>query len=426
VCGGEPLNIASVRTDSYPNDRLRAPYAHGLRETQMRKKLLLTALGGTASLLLFAPTASAQENDPSTMLPSDLREQFEPEQLFDLLVPLDNAFVLLCGALVVFMQAGFAMVEAGLTRAKNAAHMMLKNLLDFAVGATGFAVIGYHIAFSESKYFGWEWLWSSPTANAPAVGAQSLTTPIHFFFNMAFVAAASTIVSGAVAERVKFRAYFIYAIVISAFIYPVVVGWVWGPAGWLADTGFVDFAGSTVVHVTGGMCALTGAKIIGPRIGRFAEDGTPTPIPGHNVPLAVLGVFILLIGWFGFNAGSIGTADLAIGAVIAATSVSAGAGAMGALVTSMLAVKAPDVTLIGNGLLGGLVAISAGALDVDPAGALAIGFVAGVIATLGVLALDRFRIDDPVGAIPVHLFCSGLPGYMMVLMNAWCSSSAAS
>ncbi len=316
----------------------------------------------------------------------------------------DNAFVLLCGALVIFMQAGFAMVEAGLTRAKNAAHMMLKNLLDFVVGATGFAVIGYHIAFSGSGYLGFDWLWGGPLDAAP--GASNLTMPVHFFFNMGFAAAAATIVSGAVAERVKFKAYFIYAIGISTLVYPIVVSWVWG-GGWLSkmDTPFIDFAGGTVVHVTGGIAALVGATILGPRIGRFDEDGNSFPIPGHNLPLAILGVFILLVGWFGFNAGSVLSADLTIGMIAALTAIGAATGGIGATAASWLTLKTPDVTLIGNGVLGGLVAVTAGVANLSVFGTATVGLIAGVIATHGVLLLDRKRIDDPVGAIPVHLFC---------------------
>ncbi|MEL7157873.1 MAG: ammonium transporter, partial [Actinomycetota bacterium] len=316
----------------------------------------------------------------------------------------DNSFVLICGALVVFMQAGFAMVEAGLTRAKNAAHMMLKNLLDFVVGATGFALFGYHVAFNGAEWIGFTWRWGGPIDAAP--GAPNLTMAVHFFFNLGFAAAAATIVSGAVAERVRFRAYFVYAVVISTMVYPVVVSWVWG-GGWLSQMGtpFIDFAGSTVVHVTGGMAALVGAAIVGPRIGRYDAEGNSNPIPGHNLPLSILGVFILLIGWFGFNSGSLLSADLQIGMIAALTAIGAATGGIGATVASWLTVKTPDVTLIGNGVLGGLVAVTAGVANLSVFGTVVIGLLAGVIATHGVLLLDRKRIDDPVGAVPVHLFC---------------------
>ena len=377
-------------------------------EPTMYKKLLATALGGGGLLVLLTSPATAQAADAQAGAQAGAGENAAAaaaqiaEVAVSSAVLTDNVFILICAALVVFMQAGFAMVEAGLTRAKNAAHMMLKNLLDFVVGATGFALIGYHIAFSGASYFGFDWLWGAP--DSPAPGADNLTMPVHFLFNMAFAAAAATIVSGAVAERVKFRAYFIYAVAISSFIYPTVVNWVWG-GGWLSDlnTPFIDFAGGTVVHVTGGVCALMGSKITGARIGRYNADGSSNPIPGHNVPLAILGVFILLIGWFGFNSGSFLSADLQVGHIGVVTALGAATGAIGALITSVLTVKTPDVTLVGNGLLGGLVAITAGALNLSVFGAMATGFVGGVIATLGVLALDRFRIDDPVGAIPVHM-----------------------
>lgn len=319
-------------------------------------------------------------------------------------VLVDNVFILICGALVIFMQAGFAMIDAGLIRAKNAAHMMLKNLLHFVVGAIGFAFIGYHIAYSGSGYFGFEWRWGGPLD--AAVNASSLTMPVHFFFSMGFAAVTATIVSGAVAERVRFKAYFIYALCLSALIYPIVVSWVWG-GGWLStmSTPFIDLAGSTVVHVTGGMAALVGALTLGPRIGRFDSNGNSLPIPGHNLPLAMIGVLILLIGWFGLNAGSVLSAELQIGMIVAMTVIGAATGGIGATIASWLTVKTPDVTLIGSGVLGGLVAVTAGAANLSVFGTALIGLVAGVIATNGVLLLDRRQIDDPVGAIPVHLFC---------------------
>lgn len=316
----------------------------------------------------------------------------------------DNAFVLIAAVLVIFMQAGFAMVETGLTRAKNAAHMMLKNLFDFVIGVFGFALIGYHIAFNGSDFVGFTWLWGGPVDPAPV--ASNLTMAVHFVFNMGFAAAAATIVSGAVAERVTFKAYYIYAAVISTLVYPIIVSWVWG-GGWLSklDTPFIDFAGGTVVHVTGGVAALIGAATVGARIGRFDEDGNSLPIPGHNLPLTILGVFILLVGWFGFNSGSLLSADLQIGMIAAMTAIGAATGGIGATISSLTALKTADVTLIGNGVLGGLVAVTAGVANLSLVGTVLIGLLAGVIATQGVLLLDRFRIDDPVGAVPVHLLC---------------------
>ena len=352
----------------------------------MKKRI--TGLTVFAAVLLQASPLAAQTEKVDTSIPG---------------VFADNIFILVCAMFVIFMQAGFAMVEAGLTRAKNAAHMMLKNLLDFVVGASGFALIGYHIAFSGAAWFGFDWLWGAPDDLAPYT--STLTLPVHFLFQMGFAAATATIVSGAVAERVQFRAYFAYSAMLSAVIYPIAVSWVWNLDGWLAQSGFVDLAGGSLVHGVGGMAALVGAKILGPRIGRFDADGNSNPIPGHNVPLAVLGVFILLVSWFAFNAGSLLSAGIQVGNIAAVTAMGAAFGGLGGTLTTWLSLKVPDVTLIGNGVLGGLVAITAGALNLNIFGAMLVGFVGGVIATTGVLLLDRIKIDDPVGAIPVHLFC---------------------
>ncbi len=343
-----------------------------------------------ASVLLWANPAAAQASRGTVDLS-------QPSVLAD------NVFILVCAIFVIFMQAGFAMVEAGLTRAKNAAHMMLKNLLDFVVGAAGFALVGYHIAFSGAAYLGFNWLWAGTDTVAPY--SDTLSLPIHFLFQMAFAAATATIISGAVAERVQFRAYFVYSAALSAVIYPVVVSWVFAGDGWLNTRGFVDLAGGSVVHVVGGTAAVIGAVILGPRIGRFDEDGRSNPIPGHNVPLAVLGVFILLVSWFAFNAGSVGRADISIGAVAVATAMGGAFGGLGGTISSWLTLKTPDVTLIGNGLLGGLVSVTAGAANVGIFSAMIMGLIGGFIATNGVFLLDRLKVDDPVGAIPVHLMC---------------------
>lgn len=365
-------------------DPKRPPETPWERTDNMSKLMRMGIFGGLASLIAATP-AAAQDVDLTA------------PHVFT-----DNAFIVVCAVLVIFMQAGFAMIEMGLTRAKNAAHMMLKNLLDFVVGALGFAFIGYHIAFNGSDWVGFTWLWEGPVTQAP--GAPNLTMPVHFLFNMGFAAAAATIVSGAVAERVRFKAYFVYALAISTLVYPIVVSWVWG-GGWLAklDTPFIDFAGSGVVHMTGGAAALVGAAILGPRIGRFDADGNSQPIPGHNLPMAILGVFILLIGWFGFNSGSLLSADIQIGMIAVTTAMGAAGGGIGSTIASWLTVKTPDVTLIGNGVLGGLVAVTAGVANLSVFGAIIVGFIAGIIATNGVLLLDRVKIDDPVGAIPVHL-----------------------
>jgi Amt family ammonium transporter len=338
------------------------------------------------SFLLFIDPSIASAQGPDLSDPS---------------VAIDNLFVFVCAVFVILMQVGFAMLETGLTRAKNAAHLMLKNVLDFIVGATGFALLGYHLAFSGAAFFGFRWLWGA--GSDPAPFAPNLSMPVHFLFHMAFAAATATIVSGAVAERIQFRAYFVYSGLLSAFMYPVVVGWVWNPSGWLAEAGFVDLAGSTVVHTVGGTAALIGAIVLGPRIGRFTADGASTPIDGHSVPTAINGVLILLVCWFSFNAGSLLSVNTQLGAVGAVTALGAAFGGLGGIVTSWARVKLPDVALIGNGLLGGLVSITAGAASFNAIGAMLVGFAGGMIAANGALLLERFRIDDPVGAVPVHL-----------------------
>ena len=322
----------------------------------------------------------------------------------DVQANLDNVFVLVAAILVIFMQAGFALVEAGLTRAKSVANIMMKNLMDFCAGALAFFAVGYAIAFGSggNDFFGTGgWFLGDG-----AFQYGTLTVPVTFIFQVAFAATAATIVSGAMAERTKFKSYFIYSAVISAVIYPVVVHWNWG-GGWLAglSTPFHDFAGSSMVHMVGGVAALMGAAILGPRIGKYGPDGKPRAILGHNIPYAVLGTFILLVGWYGFNPGSELAADGAIGGIAVTTTLAAAAGA----ITAMLAIWAktgkPDVAMTANGMLAGLVGITAGTAAVSNIGAIVIGAAAGMIVVAAVFFFDRIHIDDPVGAISVHGVC---------------------
>jgi Amt family ammonium transporter len=316
-------------------------------------------------------------------------------------VNLDNVFVLLAAVLVIFMQAGFALVEAGLTRAKSVANIMMKNLMDFCAGVIAFFCVGYAFAFGEGNGFiGWKGFFLGE--GAFAIG--TLTVPVSFLFQVAFAATAATIVSGAMAERTKFKSYFVYSVIITAFIYPVVVHWQWG-GGWLStmSTPFHDFAGSTIVHMTGGIAALMGAIVIGPRHGRYGPEGRP--IPAHSVPFAVLGTFILLVGWYGFNAGSELAADEFIGGIAVTTTIAAAAGAITAMLTIWAKTGKPDVTMAANGMLAGLVGITAGCAAVSNIGALAIGAIAGVIVVGSVFFFDRVKVDDPVGAISVHGVC---------------------
>ncbi len=353
-------------------------------------KLLLGG-GGAAGLVvvLGAEAAWAQE---ATVSAEDVQKN------------LDNVFVLVAAILVIFMQAGFALVEAGLTRAKSVANIMMKNLMDFCAGALAFFAVGFAIAFGTSgnDFFGaGGWF-----LGEGAFKYGTLTMPVTFLFQVAFAATAATIVSGAMAERTKFKSYFLYSIVISALIYPVVVHWNWG-GGWLAklSTPFHDFAGSSMVHMTGGVAALMGALVLGPRLGKYGPNGEPRAIPAHNIPYAVLGTFILLVGWYGFNPGSQLAADGAIGGIAVTTTLAAAAGAIVAMLVIWMKTGKPDVAMTANGMLAGLVGITAGTAAVSNVGAVIIGGLAGLIVVVAVLLFDRVHIDDPVGAISVHGVC---------------------
>ena len=358
----------------------------------MFKKTVAGATLG-ATTLLWASPASAQDLDSA------------PQAV------VDNLWLVIAGALVFLMQAGFAFVEAGLTRAKNLANIMAKNLADMAIGVTMFFVVGYTIAYGSG---GSDWLggfgdlFFQESADPEVLfdlGA-GLTPATNFFFQVVFAATAVTIASGAMAERTKFTTYLVFAAVMTAIIYPVVVHWTWG-GGLIAqmsigDAVYSDFAGSTIVHLTGGVAALVGAYLIGPRIGKYGEDGKPRAIPGHNVGYAVIGVFILWFGWFGFNAGSELAADEFVPFLAMNTLIAAAAGVIGATAIIWLKTGVADVAMAGNGALAGLVSITAPVGTVTPVFALVIGLVGGVIVVFSVLAFDKIKIDDPVGAISVH------------------------
>ena len=319
---------------------------------------------------------------------------------------LNIVWTLVAGVLVFTMQAGFAMVEAGFTRAKNSANIMMKNLIDFAVGAPAFYILGAAIMFGATKWGGW-FGWGG-------LGMPSLSTGegiwdwTFFFFQTIFAATAATIVSGAVAERIHFKSYLIYSLIVSAFIYPVSGHWMWGSIfgeasqGWLEAMGFHDFAGSTVVHSVGGWVALAGAIMLGPRIGKYHKDGKPAPIPGHNLVIGTLGVFLLWIGWFGFNPGSYTAGIGSIGRVAMTTNLAACAGTIAALVTAWAIIGKPDLTMALNGSLAGLVAITAPCDLVTANASILIGLVAGVLVVLSVFFFDKIHVDDPVGAVSVH------------------------
>ncbi|MDE0468940.1 MAG: ammonium transporter [Candidatus Poribacteria bacterium] len=331
----------------------------------------------------------------------------------------DTLWVLVAAFLVFFMQAGFAMVESGFTRAKNAVNILMKNLMDFSMGSVAYWAIGFAIMFGAGNAFMGTSGWFVPseslaegaatdTSVFSALEWSSVPTYAAWLFQLVFAATAATIVSGAMAERTQFKSYLIYSIFITGIIYPVVGHWVWG-GGWLADVGMSDFAGSTVVHSTGGWLALTGAIVLGPRIGKYDGDGNPRPIAGHNLPLAALGVFILWLGWFGFNPGSQMGADAAeISSIAITTNLAAATGAILAMITAWLILGKPDAGMALNGALGGLVAITAGCASVTPVSAAIIGALGGIVVVLSVLLFEKLRIDDPVGAISVHGTCGAL------------------
>ena len=321
---------------------------------------------------------------------------------------LDNVWILIAASLVILMQAGFALVEAGLTRGKNVANIFMKNLMDFCIGSVLFFAVGYAIAFGGKMsgiggiIGGDGWF----LAGDGIFTYGTLDKFVFFTFQAAFAATAATIVSGAMAERTKFKSYIIFSAVISAVIYPVVVRWQWG-GGWLfqLSTPFHDFAGSALVHMTGGIAAAVGAALLGPRIGRYGADGKPRAIPGHSIPFAILGCFILLVGWYGFNAGSWLAAGAEIGGIAVNTTLAASMGAIAAMLTTWFRSGKPDVAMAGNGLLAGLVGVTAGAWVVNGLGAIVIGTTAGIIVVYAVSFFDKVKIDDPVGAVSVHGVC---------------------
>jgi Amt family ammonium transporter len=316
---------------------------------------------------------------------------------------LDTVWVLLAAFLVFFMQAGFGMVEAGFIRAKNTCNILTKNFLDFCMASLGFFLVGYALMFGEGNSFmgfqGWCLMGTDSVTNG-------VPTYAFWLFQAAFCGAAATIVAGGMAERMRFSAYLIYSFIISAFIYPIVGHWVWG-GGWLANMGFFDFAGSTVVHTVGGVAALVGTSIMGPREGKYSADGTSNVLQGHSIPLASLGVFILWFGWFGFNAGStlsVGDGDL-IARVAINTNLAAALGGIVAMLTVWKRFGKPDLSMAMNGALAGLVAVTAPCAFVEPWAAMVIGGVGGYLVVRAVEIIDKLHIDDPVGAFPVHGVC---------------------
>lgn len=383
-----------------------------------RAHFLPTLLLGYVALLLFPALGWAQEgkDKPEGLPPAaDVAEAAVAPVITtaELKYAADTFWTLLAGILVFFMQAGFAMVETGFTRSKNAVNICMKNFMDFCFASLIFWAIGFALMFgngSESTgnlfgTVGWFLSETSVEGETNFGGIAWANVPLYckFFFQLVFAGTAATIVSGAMAERTSLRAYMLYSVIITGVIYPISGHWIWG-AGWLADKGFWDFAGSTVVHSVGGWAGMMGSFFLGPRIGKYGSDGSVRAIPGHNIPLAALGVFILWMGWFGFNPGSTMALDPELISLIACTTnTAAAAGGIIAIITSRILFGKWDAGMALNGGLAGLVAITCPCAWVDLPGAAAIGAVAGVLVVFSVIFFDRtVRIDDPVGAISVH------------------------
>jgi len=379
--------------------------------------LMLVFVVGAAVAQAQSPTPAPAADATPVAPPVDPVTELAAK-VGDAKVALDTLWVIVAGCFVFFMNLGFACVESGFCRAKNTVTIMAKNFVVFAVASVAFLLLGFGIMFGDGNaLFGTQGLWFVNGAdNSPATGDayQGVYSAISwtgvplwakFFFQLVFAATAATIVSGAVAERVKFGAFYVFSFFMVGLIYPVIGHWIWG-GGWLAKLGMWDFAGSTVVHSVGGWAALVGAMMLGPRLGKYGKDGRMHPIPGHSIALGTIGVFVLWFGWFGFNPGSTMAADPgAIARIAVTTNTAAAGGAIAASILAWLLLGKPDLTMILNGSLAGLVAITAPCAFVSIPSSLVIGLIAGALVVLAVLFFDRAKVDDPVGAISVHLVC---------------------
>ncbi|MFO7680775.1 MAG: ammonium transporter [Chloroflexota bacterium] len=366
-----------------------------MKKRVLRAVMVALTLG---VLLVLSSTVFAQEETPDATA--------------NIIIQIDTIWLFIGAFLVFWMQAGFAMVESGYSRSKNAANLMMKNLMDFCLGGLLFFAVGFGIMYGTSAggFFGTDNFFLSKLDPA-ALDAYSW---VDFLFQLMFAAAAATIVSGAVAERLKFKSYLVYSAVMTALIYPISGHWMWG-GGWLSGLGFIDFAGSTIVHAVGGFAGLAAAWVLGPRIGKFNKDGSSNAIPGHSLTLAALGVFILWMGWFGFNAGStLSGMNPGIAFIAVTTTLAACAGAVSALFVNWIKQGHPSTEMALNGVLAGLVAITAGCASVTPIGAVAIGLIAGPVLVFGLDFVERIlKVDDPVGAVAVHGF-NGMWGTIAV------------
>jgi ammonium transporter, Amt family len=391
--------------------------------------LFATGLLMTSVSYAEEPAATpAQAEAPAKMAAPSLEEQVTTlsAAVADRKVAADTIWVLVAAFLVFWMNAGFALVESGFCRAKNAVNILSKNFIVFAISTLSFYVIGWGLMFGDGNGFmGLKGLFMlSGADNSPATGDayQGVYSAINwtgvplmakFFFQLVFAGTAATIVSGCVAERIKYASFIAFSFVLVAFIYPVTGHWIWG-GGWLAKKGFWDFAGSTAVHTVGGVAGLAGILLLGPRLGKYRPDGSASAIPGHNLTSGTLGCLILWLGWFGFNPGSTMAADPgAISHIVVTTNFAAAAGLLAATAMAWLLIGKPDLGMTINGCLAGLVAITAPCAYVSPMSALLIGAIGGILVVLAVVFFDKIKIDDPVGALAVHL-CNGVWGTLAV------------
>lgn len=376
--------------------------------TTLRQKLLFGCL---LLSMLGLPAVAGAEGSAATVIPQQVADAVAGYK-----VTLDTLWVLLAAFLVFFMNLGFAMVESGLCRAKNTVNILAKNFIVFGIASVAYWVLGWGLMFGDGNgLLGYRGLFFvSGADNSPATGEayQGVYSALNwtgvplwakFFFQLVFAGTAATIVSGAVAERIKFHSFMVFSFILVALMYPVTGHWIWG-GGWLQKLGMWDFAGSTAVHSVGGWAALAGIVLLGPRMGKYRPDGTPKPIFGHNMSTAALGVFVLWFGWFGFNPGSTMAASAGdISRIAVTTNMAAAAASLSATITAWVLLGKPDFSMILNGCLAGLVAITAPCAFVSVGSAAVIGLVAGVLVVLAVLFFDRVGIDDPVGALSVHL-----------------------
>jgi Amt family ammonium transporter len=373
----------------------------------MKKLAALT----TSALALLAPGLAFAEEAAAEAAPAVeavAEAAVVAETISSGLFTANNVWMMLCTALVFIMHMGFATLEAGMTRSKNTVNILFKNVFIVCAGLLTYYVVGFNLMYPGdfNGYFGFAGIGLSPGADGmtPGYADGGYTYWTDFLFQGMFAATCATIVSGAVAERIKLPSFMVFAVIFVAFVYPIAGSWKWG-GGFLDEMGFYDFAGSTLVHSVGGWGALVGAWMLGPRLGKYSKSGM-TPIPGSNMPLATIGVLILWLGWFGFNGGSVLSADPELTSLaLVTTCLAAASGGIGAMVAYNFISRKPDLSMALNGILAGLVGITAGADVIPPGFAILVGFIAGILVVYSVIAFDKIKIDDPVGATSVHLTC---------------------